>query len=346
MTNPTFIRLTGVLAIAAALSLPQTVSAQEMAVPARLTTVLDAAQALEPLRTVTVSLDGEIIADRGYNGYTSSDPANIKSASKVIVTTLVGIAVDKGLLEGPDQSVADLLADDVPADPDPRINEITLSHLMSMQAGLEATSGANYGRWIASSNWVRSALAQPFVAEPGGPMIYSTGSTHLLSAILTNVGGASTRQLARDWLGPVEGFTISGWHQDPQGIYLGGNELAMPPLSLLAFGEMIRNGGVAQDGERVVSEGWIDQSWQQRTTSRFGGHGYGYGWFLTELAGYDVDYAWGYGGQMLYIVPDLGLTVVMTSDPNSPSGGNGYRDRLHDLLADIIAAFTADDEHE
>lgn len=327
------------LAMAAVMSMPLAVSAQDAANPSPLTTVLDAAESLEPLRTVTISLDGEIIADRGYTGYTSSDPTNIKSASKVIVTTLVGIAIDKGLLEGPEQRVADLLTDDLPSDPDPRLDEITLSHLMSMQAGLEATSGANYGRWVASSNWVRSALAQPFVAEPGGPMIYSTGSTHLLSAILTEVGGASTRQLARDWLGLIDGFAITGWLQDPQGIHLGGNELAMTPLSLLAFGEMIRNGGVTEDGERIVSEDWIEQSWQQRTTSRFGGHGYGYGWFLTELGGHEVSYAWGYGGQMLYIVPGLDLTVVMTSDPNSPSGGNGHRDRLHDLLADIIGIF-------
>ncbi|AEQ51533.1 serine hydrolase domain-containing protein [Pelagibacterium halotolerans] len=341
MTISTFLRPARALTMAAAISFPLAAWAQETTSPDPLTTVLDAAERLEPLRTVTISLDGEIIADRGYNGYTSSDPTNIKSASKVIVTTMIGIAIDRGLLEGPDQPVAELLADDLPSDPDPRLDEITLSHLMSMQAGLEATSGANYGRWVASSNWVRSALAQPMVAEPGGPMIYSTGSTHLLSAILTEVGGASTRQLARDWLGPIDGFAITGWHQDPQGVYLGGNELAMTPLSLLAFGEMIRNGGVVDDGERIVSEGWIDQSWQQRTTSRFGGHGYGYGWFLAELGGHDVSYAWGYGGQMLYIVPDLDLTVVMTSDPNSPSGGNGHRDRLQDLLADIIGIYGA-----
>jgi CubicO group peptidase (beta-lactamase class C family) len=344
MTLSRFIQTAGVLATIAAINLPVTASAQETTPADALTVVLDAAEELEPLRTVTVSSDGEIIADRGYGGYTSTDPTNIKSASKVIVTTMVGIAIDKGLLDGPEQSVAELLADDLPSGPDPRMQDVTLSHLMSMQAGLEATSGANYGRWVASGNWVRSALAQPFVAEPGGPMIYSTGSTHLLSAILTDVGGASSRQLARDWLGPIDGFAITGWHQDPQGIYLGGNELAMTPLSLLAFGEMIRNGGVTDNGERIVSEDWIEQSWQQRTTSRFGGHGYGYGWFLTELGGHDVSYAWGYGGQMLYIVPDLDLTVVMTSDPNSPSGGNGHRDRLHDLLADIIGIASAEQE--
>lgn len=50
-----------------------------------------------------------------------------------------------------------------------------------------------------------------------------------------------------------------------------------------------------------------------------------------------MKYAWGYGGQMLYIAPALGLTVVMTSDEDNPSARNGYRDALHNLLAGIIA---------
>src|SRR5690606_28193503 len=136
-----------------------------------------------------------------------------------------------------------------------------------------------------SSNWVRSALAQPFETDPGGRMLYSTGSTHLLSAILTREGGESSLALARDWFAPVDDFAIGGWERDPQGIYLGGNQMAMSPRSLLAFGEVYRNGGLAPDGTRVISEDWIEQSWIERTQSRFTGDGYGYGWFLRDIAG-------------------------------------------------------------
>src|SRR5690606_25899104 len=129
-------------------------------------------------------------------------------------------------------------------------------------AGLGRTSGPNYGRWVSSRNWVRAALAEPFDGEPGGQMLYSTGSTHLLSAILTRAGGRSTLDLARDWLGPVEGFSIDAWDRDPQGIYVGGNQMAMTSRSLAAFGELYRNGGRNRVGEQVVPEDWIEQSWQ------------------------------------------------------------------------------------
>lgn len=305
--------------------------------------ILDEAARLEALEVVIVARDGDIVAERGYGDHSPDDPTNIKSASKTVMSALVGMAIDKGVLEGVDQKVAALLPDDLPENADPRLADINVGHLLSMQAGLAPTSGPNYGRWVVSSNWVRSALAQPFETDPGGRMLYSTGSTHLLSAILTREGGESSLALARDWFASVDDFAIAGWERDPQGIYLGGNQMAMSPRSLLAFGEVYRNGGLAPDGTRVISEDWIERSWIERTQSRFTGDGYGYGWFLRDIAGADVRYAWGYGGQMLYIVPELALSVVMTSDENSPSAANGHRDALHALMGEIIEAVRQED---
>jgi CubicO group peptidase (beta-lactamase class C family) len=298
--------------------------------------ILEEATVLEPLQAAVVAHGGAIVAERGYRGHTTTGATNIKSASKSIISALVGIAIDKNVLEGTDQPIAPLLENDLPADPDPRINEITIGNLLSMQAGLERTSGPNYGRWVASDNWVRAALARPFVDEPGGRMLYSTGSSHLLSAILTGVTGRSLRALARDWLGPLQEFEIGGWDRDPQGIYFGGNQMAMSARSLLAFGELYRNGGRTSSGEQLISAQWIESSWERRTRSRFSGDGYGYGWFLRRIGGHDVRYAWGYGGQMLYIVPSLNLTMAITSNESAPSARTGYRDALHDLLRRVI----------
>ena len=117
--------------------------------------------------------------------------------------------------------------------------------------GLERTSGRNYGRWVASDNWIRYALGRPFVDEPGGRMLYSTGSYHLLSAGLARAAGSSTLALARDWLGEPLGITIPPWTRDPQGFYLGGNNMALAPRALLRFGEMYRERG-SYVGARVL----------------------------------------------------------------------------------------------
>lgn len=304
-----------------------------------LETILDSAEKLEPLETVMVAHAGRLVTQRGYRDHSPNDPTNIKSASKTVMSALVGIAIDKGVLEGVDQKLVDLLPDDLPEERDSRLGKVTVGHLLSMQAGLQPTSGAEYNRWILSRNWVRDALGRPFVDEPGGDMLYSTGSTHLLSAILTRVSGRSTKALAEDWLGPLDDFVIGGWQRDRQGIYMGGNQMALSPRALLAFGEMYRNHGLLPDGTRLLSQAWVDASWQVRTHSVHSGDGYGYGWFERAIGGTPVHYAWGFGGQMLYVVPTRAVTVAMTSDESSPSASNGYLGHLHDLLGEIIGTF-------
>lgn len=292
---------------------------------------------LKPLKTVMIARNGETIVSRGYHGHTVTAPTNIKSASKSVISCLVGIAIAKGLFTGVDQKIAPLFAADLPAKPDPRLHEITIGHLLSMQAGLARTSGMNYGRWVASGNWVRAALAQPFEEEVGGLMQYSTGSTHLLSALLTRAAKRSTLELARDWLGPVEGFSIASWDKDPQGVYFGGNQMAMSAASLLAFGELYRNQGRNKRGAQVLPESWIADSWRPRTNSKFTGDEYGYGWFMRDMAGHKVPYGWGFGGQMVYVVPSLGLTAMMTSEDRlDPRGQGGHRDDLHQLMTEIV----------
>jgi CubicO group peptidase (beta-lactamase class C family) len=187
----------------------------------RFSAILDRAERLEFLETIIIAREGEILAERGYRGHTPSEPTNIKSASKSVMSALVGIAIGRGVLEGVDQRIAPLLRHAIPAAADPRVEDITVGHLLSMQSGLRPTSGADYGRWVSGPDWVRGALAQPFEDDPGGRMLYSTGSSHLLSAILTEMTGRSTLDNAQDWVGVVDGFSIAGWQRDPQGVFLG-----------------------------------------------------------------------------------------------------------------------------
>ena len=294
--------------------------------------LLEAAPALGPIHTLLVSRDGHTLIEHAFDGPGLDQPANIKSLSKTVQSALVGIAIDRGVLEGPEQTITALLDGRVPADADARLRRVTVDHLLSMRAGLMSTSGRNYGRWVASDDWVAFALSRPFVADPGVDMQYSTGVWHLLSAILTDQAGASTLALARRWLGEPLGISIPAWPRDPGGIYFGGNDMLMAPRDLLTFGELYLNGG-DDNGQSILPRGWIEQSWIPRARSPWSGDDYGYGWFITELAGERVYYGRGYGGQLLHVIPDLGIVVVITSRPTPPSAGGGYVRALHDLVA-------------
>jgi CubicO group peptidase (beta-lactamase class C family) len=293
------------------------------------------AAGFDQLHALIVARDGRIALGEAFRGPRLERAVNVKSVSKTVVASLAGAALDRGLLDGVDQPLADLLADMIPTGADPRVREITVAHLLTMQAGLERTSGPNYGRWVDSGDWVRFALGRPFVAEPGARMLYSTGSYHLLGVMLARAAGRSLLELARDWLGDPLGVEVRPWTRDPQGFYLGGNNMALSPLDLFRFGETWRAGGL-WEGRRVLSEAWVAASWTPRTWSPFSGDAYGYGWFLADAGGRRVAYARGYGGQMLFLVPSLGLTVVVTSDPTRPARSEGYVGDLRRLLADDL----------
>ena len=294
-------------------------------------TVARAAE-LPRIHAMIVALDGRPIVERVYRGPGLDRPVNIKSASKSIISALIGIAIDEGMIKDVNQPMLPLLQKRTPEVMDPRVATITVDHLLSMRAGLERTSGLqNYGRWVQSPNWVSFALSRGFIDEPGGEMLYSTGNTHLLSAILTDVSGKSTWELARDWLGDPLAMTIPQWTRDPQGIYFGGNEMSLSPRDLLRFGEMYRNGGV-NGGYQIVPRSWIRASWTTHTVDARG-RGYGYGWFIASAHGHPVYYAWGFGGQMLYVVPTLRLTIAVTSDASTRSAVDNHLCKVHELVA-------------
>ena len=156
-----------------------------------------------------------------------------------------------------------------------------------------------------------------------------------MSAVLTRASGRSTHALAQDWLAKPLGISIPHWPRDPQGIYFGGNDMLMSPRALVRFGELYRLDGVI-GGRRILPEGWVRESWQPRTRSPWSGNPYGYGWFSQQAGRYAVHFAWGYGGQMLYIVPELGLTVVMISDPTPHPRADSHVPDLHRLLGEGI----------
>ena len=301
------------------------------------------ARSLERLNSLIVARDGKIAFAESFHGRGLDTPVNIKSVSKSVIAALVGIAIDRGLLDGPDQAIDLLFDPQVSNAADGRITGITIGNLLSMQAGLERTSGRNYGRWVQSDNWVDHVLSRPFVDVPGGGMLYSTGNSHLLSAILTRVSGRSTLALAREWLGDPLGIDIPAWDRDPQGIYLGGNNMAMTPRALLRFGELFRRGG-EYVGRRILPESWVEASWAPRTRSVFSGDGYGYGWFLRNVGGgHTAAYARGFGGQYVIVIPTLAITVVVTSDTDTRLRVDGYGDSLWSLIEDglVPAAMAA-----
>jgi CubicO group peptidase (beta-lactamase class C family) len=302
-----------------------------------------AASELPRLHSLLASRRGEIVLERYFNGTRAARAANVKSVSKSIISALVGVAIDRGVVAGPHTPIHTYFPE-ITKDRDDRKQRITIEDLLTMRSGLESTSNRNYGAWVQSRNWVQHALARPLFAMPGTEMEYSTGNTHLLSAILTKAAKTSTWQFAQDTLAKPLGFTLARWPQDPQGIYFGGNDMLLTPRQMLSFGELYLRGGRVKGSDpftemrQVVPERWIEQSFVPRSVSPISGQQYGYGWWMRDLAGHQSYFAWGFGGQYIILVPDLELVVVTTSASTVAEDRRTHRRTLFELVEDLIIA--------
>jgi CubicO group peptidase (beta-lactamase class C family) len=185
---------------------------------------------------------------------------------------------------------------------------------------------------VTSRNWVEHVLTRPVVSTPGTTMEYSTGSSHLLSAVLTLAAKRSTYDFAQEVLGRPLGWTLARWPRDPQGIYFGGNDMLLTPRQMRAFGELYLRGGRAA-GRQVVPASWVAASCVPRGQSRFNpDQFYGYGWWTRRFAGHESCFAWGFGGQYIFVFPALELVVVTTSTPDVSDERRGHRRRIFDIL--------------
>ena len=317
--------------IAAAAAGAQTVRDEARSAPA-FDAALAAAKELPRLHSLLVSWRGDIVLERYYNGATATRPANVKSVAKSVISALVGIAIDRRLIADVDTPIASYFPE---LTRDSRKAAITVEDLLTMRSGLESTSNRNYGAWVLSRNWVQFALTRPLVAEPGSVMDYSTGNTHLLSAILTKATRTTTWQFANDTLARPLGFSLTRWPRDPQGIYFGGNDMLLTPRQMAAFGELyLREGRI--DGRQILPERWIERSWVGRGRSSWSGQMYGYGWWIRDLAGRRAYYAWGFGGQYIFVIPELELVVVTTSSPTVAEDRRSHRRTLFELVEDLV----------
>jgi len=290
-----------------------------------------AAGNIQRLQSAVISSSGEVILNKAFRGPATNRAVNIKSVSKSLVSTLVGAAQQQGVIESVQQTLGELVPELIPKGSVPQVAELSIEDLLTMRAGLERVSGPAYGRWVNSDNWVKYVLTRPFIAEPGTRMLYSTGDTHVVGAVLARLTGQSLHSLSNSWLGKPLGISFAPWTRDPQGYFLGGNEMSLSPEHLIKVGELYLTKG-AHKGNQILPANWVEQAFTTRTHSPYSGDGYGYGWFIRDFRGVTSAYARGFGGQVMHVIPERNLVVAMMSDTTQRARSHGYMKVLHDLV--------------
>ncbi|MEX1260606.1 MAG: serine hydrolase [Balneolaceae bacterium] len=295
------------------------------------------------IKSIMIEKNGELIAEKYRGRMNASRSTNIKSASKSIISLLIGIAIDKGYIESVDETIDQYFEEYFSANPDSIKEALTIQDLLTMRTGLESTSMRNYGRWVISDNWSEFTLNRPMVGEPGGNMIYSTGTSHLLSIILTKATGMDSRQFANEYLfGPMD-IRLGGWDRDPQGYFMGGNNMALSPEALLKIGRMMMDLG-EYNGQRIVSAEWILDSVKVYGRSNYNPYDYGYMWWRQDVGEYEVVFAWGNSGQYIMMLPELDSVISITSSVGQNNGSRRYQRDIFNYVENSLIPFIENSE--
>ncbi|MFC6083599.1 serine hydrolase domain-containing protein [Sphaerisporangium aureirubrum] len=264
------------------------------------------------LLSVLVIRHDRLVAERYYHGSGAQQSNNVHSASKSILQALVHIAVEKGYIGSLDDPVADHLPEYFgAASPDKK--KITIRHMLTMTSGLDWAEDSTERQVEKSSNWVQAIVARPLVSVPGTTHNYSTGNTHVVSAVLQKATGMSTCRFAHRYLFAPMGITAEHWGRDPQGVFSGGHSLYLTPREMAKFGLLyLHDGNWA--GRPLVPHSAVRAA--QAKTTQVGRFAYTEGWWAHTVSGRPMYLAWGYGGQFVYVIPSADI-VLVTSENTS-----------------------------
>ena len=295
---------------------------------------LDEADEHDKVRAVLVYEGGEPVLEL-YRGDDPTGYVNLRSVTKSVLSTLIGIAIDEGLIAGVDATLGQLL----PAYGDVLSAEsagIRLEQVLTHTAGFSGDSAA----WSSEPDAVRAILAARAAAGPGdGSFEYSDGGSHVLSAILDQATGGEALDFARSrlfdplkidtdpaWVGtdggtPEERAAIAdeyvaadfAWPTDLQGIHTGWAFMKLRPEDLATFGLLFLDDGV-REGRTVVSADWVSQATSTHVETFTTPNGYGYQWWTLDDGADAMYLALGYGGNLVAVVPDRNLVIVVVSE--------------------------------
>ncbi len=266
---------------------------------------------------VVVARNGQLAFEYHRGGYDPGTLVNIRSVTKSVTSTLAGIALERGDLESIDLTVGDLVPDRIPPDADPAVADITMRSFLTMTSGLQWDTSGDWPMLLAAENWVENTLRQPIIAPQGEVFLYNTGGSHLVGVMLATVLDRPLEEYAEEHLfGPL-GIQRGDWMRSPQGEVNGGAGLELLPSDTAKLGQLLLEGGM-WNGAQVLQTDYAaaattEQSDGESVTGGGVGVPYGFQWWITGATGYEAFFGLGYGGQYVYVVPELDLVVVVAA---------------------------------
>jgi CubicO group peptidase (beta-lactamase class C family) len=277
---------------------------------------IDSATA-QQTHALLIARHGKLVLEEYFYGEHADKPHDSRSASKSVLTVLIGAARHAGVKIGPETRAYSVLRP-AAANLPPRKQAMTLDHLLTMSSGFDCDdSGDRPGDedvltdQDANPDWQRMILDLNVVRDPGEKAVYCSIQPHLAGGVLERVAGRSLYDLVWELLGEPLDMKRYYLLLAPFGdVYFGGGHRFLP-RDFMKFAQLYLNGGTWR-GRRILSREWIDRSIQARYPMGRANQ-YGYLWWMREYPyrGRTIKayFASGNGGQHAMWIPELDLVI-------------------------------------
>jgi CubicO group peptidase (beta-lactamase class C family) len=263
-----------------------------------------------------VVLDDDLLVyERYFGGADRQTRQTSFSVAKSFVSTLIGIAIDEGLIG----SVTDPVTEYLPelSERDPRFERITLRDLLTMSSGIRYEEqslplpwGDDVDTYYGTDLRDLGLSATQIVRPPGQEWLYNNYNPLLLGLVLERATGTSVSDyMATKLWQPLGAEADATWSLDSEGSGFEKLEsgLNATPVDYARFGELFLHAGES-NGQRIVSEDWVREATAADVTTDPAGH-YQYFWWIDTQRP-DRFYALGNFGQYIYVAPDAGAVIV------------------------------------
>jgi len=310
---------------------------------ATLFNAIEKARADKGILSIIVYRNNAIIAEE-YFGSNSSDTYHpIRSVTKSVTSILFGLANDLGMIEDLDATIGNYLTEYLVPE-DSVVSGVSIRNLLTMSGGFEWEELSDYtdfNDWVLSDDHLVYALQVPIVDTPGTKFTYTTPGCQILSAIFTIETGYTLKSFAEEFLFPE--ININGprpWDVDQHGYNYGGITLNLNAQDMLKIGVLYLKKG-SYNGVQVLSENWIVQSTAPHIDTYndlYYADKYGYLWWIGGKSNIDYYFANGYGGQFIFVFPDLHMIVIAQSEINNDynSPNEQWVNTISIILDDIL----------
>jgi CubicO group peptidase (beta-lactamase class C family) len=292
------------------------------------------------LYAVLVAKRGLLVGEAYYSNKTANDLLHLRSVTKTLMSTLIGIAIAERKIQSIDQPISDFLR----ADYGSLLNnkaDISIRHLLTMSSGIswDESTLSGYTDWETAADPTRYVLERALLNSPGLQFNYNSGASHLLSVILTKATGVSTESYAQTKLFTPLGISRWNWPKLRDGFTNGAAGLQLTARDLTKLAVLWQQQGRWQQQQLVPASYLLTAAEPQLALrSAVGGlnlSGYGWLWWLGADNGRALQLAWGYGGQFALTLPAQDVTVLVMGN-NVPANVRDQERRLMELVVQKI----------